>query len=314
MNIVHLQPPSAVDWPRSAVTIGNFDGVHLGHRRMIEGTRRAEAADRQSVVLTFDPHPSKVLRSEDAVPLLMTADQKRRALEALGVQKMAVLAFDRAVADLTPERFVDDVLVAALKASTVVVGEAFRFGRARSAGTDELRRLGAARGFGVLSVPPVLDGDRPVSSSRIREAVGAGDVETAGRLLGHEFELIGTVVRGDGRGRTIGVPTANLDPLTEVTPAAGVYAAWLSSPSVGSNLAAVVNIGTRPTFDGRTTTIEAHVLDHNGDFYGERAALQFVSRVRDERRFANAGELVAQIQDDIRTARVNLERRGTAKI
>lgn len=314
MNIVHLHPPSAVEWPRSAVTIGNFDGVHLGHRRMIEATRRAEGGDRQSVVLTFDPHPSKVLRSEHAVPLLMTADQKCRALEALGVQNIALLAFDRAFADLTPEGFVDDVLVGALKASTVVVGEAFRFGRGRSAGTDDLRRLSAARGFEVVSVPPVLDGDRPVSSSWIREAVVAGDVETAARLLGHEFELVGTVVRGDGRGRTIGIPTANLNPLTEVIPAAGVYATWLSSPSVGSNRAAVVNIGTRPTFDGRTTTIEAHVLDHRGDFYGERAALRFAFRVRDERRFANAAELVAQIHDDISAARANLERRGTAKI
>ncbi len=269
---------------------------------------------RPGVVLTFEPHPSRVLRPDAPVPLIMTGEQKERAVAASGADVLATLRFDAALAALSAELFAGKVLAAALRARVVAVGENFRFGQGRSAGVDELRALGAAHGFELIVVPPVEDNALPVSSSRIREALLSGEVEDAARLLGRPFEICGTVVAGDGRGRTIGIPTANIASENDIAPKNGVYAALLSGPTAGTDRPAVVNIGTRPTFAGRSTTIEAHVLDFDAAFYEERVSLRFAARLRDEQRFAGAAELVAQIRADIERARPILSRSGAAKI
>ncbi len=314
MNVAWLSPPSPVDWPASALTIGNFDGVHRGHRRMLEATLRAVGADSRSVVLTFVPHPTKVLRPEDPAPTLMTLDQRIAAFETAGIEAVTLLRFDRELAELTPEEFVDRILVKTMKARTVVVGESFRFGRHRAAGTRDLEGFGASNGFSVQALPPVLDDGVPISSSRIRERLLSGEVATAERLLGHPFEMIGRVVRGEGRGRSLGIPTANIEPETELVPATGVYAGEISSPTLGEAQPAVVNIGSRPTFSGGEVTVEVHVLDREADLYGENVGLRLRERLRKERRFADASALVAQIHDDIRRARAILERRRASTI
>lgn len=314
MNVVRLRPGAPVEWPASALTIGNFDGVHRGHRRLVETTRAKAPPGAGSVVLTFEPHPSKVLRPEEAVVEIMTLGQKLEALESLDVDTVALLRFDQALAEHSPAEFVEQILVEALKARLVVVGDAFRFGRGRSAGVDELGSLGAAHGVEVHAIPPVLDEGQAVSSSRIRRHLLKGEVDVAERLLGHPFRIAGRVVRGAGRGRTIGVPTANIDPATELIPARGVYAGQLSGGSAGTDQPAVVNIGTRPTFDGRDVSVEAHLLAATGDFYGDNVSLALRERLREERRFPNAAALVAQIRQDIDAARAILESRRSGEL
>lgn len=312
MQVVRIGSPHSLDVAASATTVGNFDGVHRGHRQMIEIVRDvARSFDGEAAVLTFDPHPTAVIEGAQPVGALMTLDQKLEALEAAGVGRVVLLEFDPALARLSPARFVDDFLVETLHSRVVVVGSTFRFGHRRSAGVDDLRRLGSARGFAVREVEPVLAEGLPISSTRIREAVSAGQVRQAATLLGRLFELEGEVVRGDGRGRTLGVPTANVVPRNGIQPAPAVYAGELVAG--GAVASAVINIGRRPTFGGGTIAVEAHALDFDADLYGRVVRLRFAERLRDERRFASKDDLLAQIAKDVAEAREILGRaRGQA--
>jgi riboflavin kinase / FMN adenylyltransferase len=290
------------------VAVGNFDGVHRGHQALVaatlaEGRRRGRAA----VVLTLDPHPARLLTPERAPAAILTLAQKAEILESLGAHALAVLPFTHAVAAQAPGDFAAEVLLRGLAASVVVVGENFRFGHDRAGTLDTLVALGQELGFEVSGVPAVLHDGAPISSSRIRTAITLGQVEEAALLLGRSCLLDGQVVGGEGRGRTIGVPTANVLSYNEIKPAKGVYACRVRL-ATGTWRLAVVNVGERPTFGGTGITIEAHLLDFQGDLYGQTLRLLFEGRIRGEQRFSSADELVAQIQRDIASARRLLEK------
>ena len=289
----------------SVVTIGNFDGVHRGHLALIARTT-AEATQRgaRAVALTFDPHPAAVLRP-DAVPAALQSLEERTALlRESGCDEVVVVPFDAAFAAQGPEEFVDRLLVDRLAAELVVVGTNFRFGRAAAGDVALLIALGEQRGFGVEAVGLVDLGDGPVSSSALRSQLAAGDVEVVARGLGRPFSLTGEVVHGEGRGRTIGIPTANVSVAEgRALPADGVYACWAGAGG-GGRTPAGVNVGWRPTFAGTSRSVEAHLLVDDGpDLYGQRLILEFVARVRGEQRFEGPEALVARIHEDIRMAR-----------
>jgi riboflavin kinase / FMN adenylyltransferase len=306
MEVVRLASMEPCGWPSAVVAVGNFDGVHRGHQALVAATcEAARTLAGKAVVLTFDPPPARVVSPENAPRALMTLDQKAETLAALEVDVLAVLPFTPERSRDRPQAFARGVLQRALLARRVVVGTNFRFGRDRSGDLLVLQRLGRDLGFEVQGLPPVLEGGRPVSSTRIREAVGQGAVDEAGRLLGRAFFIDGRVVRGDGRGRTIGVPTANVEPENEMIPGRGVYAARCRVPG-GGVFPAVVNVGERPTFGAGRTTVEAHLLDFQGDLYGGRVRLVFEVRLREERAFPAVEALVAQIGRDIAEARRHL--------
>jgi riboflavin kinase/FMN adenylyltransferase len=291
-------------WGRAVVTIGVFDGVHRGHQEIIGHTvKRAHELGVQSVVVTFDPHPSEVVRPGSHPPILTEPARKAELIEALGVDVLCVVPFTLEFSRLTAEAFVHDVLVSHLHAALVVVGENFRFGHRAAGDIDLLRRLGRTFGFAVEDAPLVADESAVYSSTYIRSCVDAGDVTAAARALGRPHRIEGVVVRGDRRGRDLGFPTANL--LTgayTAVPADGVYAAWLVRGR-DQRLPAAVSIGTNPTFSGRERRVEAYVLDFDGDLYGERLSLDFVAHLREMRAYAGAEPLVAQIRDDVARTR-----------
>jgi riboflavin kinase/FMN adenylyltransferase len=311
MQRVRLETLAPVGWPAPAVTVGNFDGVHCGHQALIAAAvdwARAEGGT--VVVLTFDPHPSRILSPLRAPAALTTPQQKEEILDGLGVGGLAVLPFTKVTAALSPDAFAQQVLAAALGARLVVVGESFRFGHRRTGDVATLQTLGETLGFSVRALPPVLQAGRPVSSSRVRQAVLRGEMPEARALLGRTFFVDGTVVRGDGRGRTIGIPTANVSPENEILPGRGVYAGRFRLPT-GTWFPAVVNIGERPTFGGGEPTVEAHLIDFAGDLYSSRVRLEFHERLRGEQRFEGKEALVDQIRADIARARTLLaEPRG----
>jgi len=306
MEQVRLDTLSPRGWPAVSVTVGNFDGVHRGHQALVgEAVSAAREASGTAVVLTFDPHPSRVLSPERALTSLMTVDQKAEMLAGLGADRLAVLPFTREVSEKSPEAFAREVLVQALGARQVVVGTNFRFGRGREGDVAGLTALGGSLGFAVRAVAPVWHREAPISSSRVREALARGEVAPAREMLGRPFFVDGVVTRGEGRGRGLGIPTANLDVVNETLPRAGVYACRVGLPD-GAERAAVANLGRRPTFGGEATTLEAHLLDFEGDLYGHRLRMAFLERLRDERRFPGPDALVAQIRADIAEARRTL--------
>lgn len=304
----------------SAVTIGVFDGVHRGHQAIIgRAVEAAGAYGLRAVAVTFDPHPMAVVRPDDVPPLLQPVDDRVELLAATGVDLVVVLPFTSELSQLEPADFVERVLAGSLAARRVVVGNNFRFGHRAAGDVALLAELGAHHGFEAEAVAlRELDGD-PISSTEVREHLRAGDVAWAAAALGRPWTYSGEVVRGDGRGRTIGVPTANVvAPDDLVRPGGGVYAARVRLASPAADEAppdptgwdAVVNVGTRPTFDGATTTVEAHLLDASEraedlDLYGQRLQVDFLARLRDERRFDGPGALVAQIHADIDAARAH---------
>jgi riboflavin kinase/FMN adenylyltransferase len=303
MERVRIGNLSPLGWPPSAVAVGNFDGVHRGHQALVKAAvARARASGGPAVVLTFDPHPARVLRPRDAPAALTTLAQKEELLAELGVDRLAVLLFDAALARLSPEAFARAVLRDTLGAGDVVVGESFRFGHRREGDARSLVELGARLGFAVHAVPAVLEDGSPVSSSRVRFELGRGHVGAATALLGRPYFVDAAVVRGDGRGRRIGVPTANLAPDNEILPAPGVYAGYCRLPA-GEWWPAVVNLGRRPTFGGGELALEAHLLDFAGELYGARVRLSFHERLRDEQRFSSQEALVARIREDVARAR-----------
>jgi riboflavin kinase/FMN adenylyltransferase len=284
------------------LAIGNFDGLHRGHVRIIERIRRG-ASERGGtpVVLTFDPHPPRVLRPDKAPPLLMTMDQKLDALGRAGVQGVAVVRFSAEMSRWEPELFVRTVLVDWLRVAEVWVGADFLFGRDRSGNFSLLRTLGQQHGFRAEKIDAVRYKEFIVSSTRIRRLLTEGRVDEAGALLGHHYAVEGEVVTGQRRGHLIGFPTANIETPNELIPPLGVYATCLT---VGGVVwPSVTNIGVRPTFgDPSRVTVEAHVIGEPGDLYGRRAHLAFVQRLRDERRFPDVDALREQISADVRRA------------
>lgn len=290
-------------WPHPVLALGNFDGLHRGHIKIIERVRRG-ALERggTSLVLTFDPHPPRIVRPDKAPPLLMTEAQKLEALERAGIQGVAIVRFTHELSRWEPEQFVKAVLVDWLHVAEVWVGADFLFGRDRSGNFSVLRALGAQFGFRVEKIDPVRYREFVVSSTRIRRLVAEGRVDEAAALLGHHVFIDGTVVEGAKRGRALGFPTANLATSNELLPPAGVYATLATVDGVA--LPSVTNVGLRPTFgDATRMTVETHILDHDRDLYGRPIRLSFVQRLRDERRFADVDALKAQIDADVRRSK-----------
>ncbi|HUF24516.1 MAG TPA: bifunctional riboflavin kinase/FAD synthetase [Vicinamibacterales bacterium] len=304
-------------WREPVVALGNFDGLHRGHMKIIDRVRR-RAAERAgtAVAMTFDPHPPRVVRPDKAPALIMTLEQKLEAFDRAGMQGVAIVAFTPDMSRWPPDRFVETVLVEWLRASEVWVGANFLFGHDRAGNFSLLRMLGEQHGFRAEKIDPVRYKDFVVSSTRVRRLISEGRVDEAAALLGHHHFVDGVIVAGEGRGRQIGVPTANLRTANELLPGNGVYATYaLLSPSGRSGAErvaypAVTNIGVRPTFGGDSTAVhvETHLLDmpqtaRQPDLYGQTMRLLFVQRVRDERTFDGPGALTAQIRADIDAAR-----------
>lgn len=287
----------------SVVAIGNFDGVHCGHRQVIETAKRlARERGLGDLVFTFVEHPRTVLRPDAPVPLLTPWDEKVERLAATGVGATIAAHFTADLAQLSPEAFVERILVGQLNAKAVVTGFNFRFGHRQAGSPELLKELGEKFGFHVEIVTPIEEDGGVVSSSRLRELVATGAIESANEMLCDTYTLTGTVIHGDKRGRTIGFPTANLEVNREkLLPAYGVYACRVTVG--GAELPGIVNIGQRPTFDPPKLMIEAHIFDWSGDIYGETIAVSLVSRIRAEQAFPSVDALIAQIKADCRVAR-----------
>jgi len=285
------------------LALGNFDGLHRGHMKIIDRVRR-RAGERGGTpaAMTFDPHPPRVLRPDKAPPLLMTKEQRIEALSRSGMQGVAIVRFTHDLSLWDPEMFVRTVLIEWLHVSEVWVGANFLFGHERAGTFSVLRSLGARYGFRAEKIDPVRYKDFVVSSTRVRRLVTEGRVDEAGALLGHHYFIDGLVARGAGRGREIGFATANLETTNELLPPAGVYA---TAATVGDVVfPSITNIGTRPTFgDVDRTMIETHIFDLDRDLYDRAVRLSFVQRMRDERPFPDVDALRAQIESDCRSAR-----------
>lgn len=290
-------------WGRCVVTIGVFDGVHRGHQQIIgRAVAKAAALKVPSVLLTFDPHPSEVVRPGTHPPMLTSQRYRADLVEQLGVDVVCVLPFTPEFSRLSPDEFVHEVLVENLHASAVVVGENFRYGSRAAGDVTALAAAGRRFGFSVEGVPLVGSEDTTWSSTYVRSCVLAGDVEEAARALGREHRVDGVVVRGDQRGRDLGYPTANLQPLPwSAVPSDGVYAGRLVRG--GAALPAAISIGTNPTFAGLERRVEAYVLDFAGDLYGEHVGLGFTARLRDTLRFDDVDALIVQMDRDVARAR-----------
>ncbi len=304
MDVIHFpDDPRPASWHQPVLALGNFDGLHRGHVKILERVRRcADERAGTPVVMTFDPHPTRVVRPDKAPPLLMTEAQKIEAMAAAGMRGAAVVRFTPEIARWDPETFARTVLVVWLHVAEVWVGANFLFGHDRSGNFSLLRLLGARYGFKAEKIDPVRYTEFVVSSTRVRRLISEGRVDEAAALLGHHYYVDGTVVEGDRRGRRIGFPTANLATTNELLPPRGVYATLAGIDR--DVLAGVTNIGTRPTFgpDG-ATVVETHLFDFSRDLYGSRLRLYFVQRVRDERAFASVEALRTQIAADCAHAR-----------
>lgn len=299
----------AVDPPLdgSVVTLGTFDGVHRGHQALVaRALQTARAQTVPAVAYTFDPHPAQVVAPRYAPQMLQALDQRVAHLKRHGIDMVVVEPFDETFAAVAADDWVERYLWQRLRPVRVVIGFNFTYGRERGGNPEQLRRMGAKLGFGVDEVEPVKIGPIVASSSRVREFVLEGNVEAASELLGRPFALTGRVVEGDRRGRELGFPTANLSPDAELIPAHGVYASRVSrleDVSGGPAAPAITNVGMRPTFRGQFVTVETHLLDFDGDLYGQRLKVELVGRIRGEQRFDGIDALKAQIQADIQTAR-----------
>lgn len=313
------------DWGRCVLTIGVFDGVHRGHAELIAQAIRAGRARRvPTVLMTFDPHPMEVVFPGSHPAQLTTLTRRAELVEALGVDVFLVMPFTSDFMKLTPERYIHQLLVEHLHVLEVVVGENFTFGKKAAGNVETLRRAGEQFGFAVESVSLVAEdfstdhaATVTFSSTYIRSCVDAGDMVAAAEALGRPHRVEGVVVRGDGRGRQLGFPTANVaPPMHSAIPADGVYAAWFTvlghGPVTGTvvpgeRYQSAVSIGTNPTFSGRTRTVEAFVLDRTADLYGQHVAIDFVDRIRGQEKFTSAADLVAVMNTDIDRTRAVLD-------
>ncbi len=292
----------------SVVTIGNFDGVHIGHQAIITAAAdRAHDLDVTAVGLTFEPHPVSFFRPDAAPERLTPLPLKARLLREAGVELVVALPFNAELAGLSPERFVEDVLIDGLSARHVVVGEDFRFGEKRAGDTDALHRLGEPKGMTCTAAEWVRRGDEPVSSTRIRRALSTGDLSEANAMLGRPYRFLGTIVRGEARGRTMGYPTANLDPAPMAMPPNGIYITTLARVG-GPRWWAATSIGTNPTFGENPRTVETFILDERVDdedldLYDAPVELELHQFLRPERRFDSPEQLIAQMDQDVADAR-----------
>ncbi|HJZ53641.1 MAG TPA: riboflavin biosynthesis protein RibF [Gemmataceae bacterium] len=284
-----------------AVTVGNFDGVHLGHQALVAAARRwAERVGGPAVAVTFDPPPYQVLFPGPVRPPLTTLTDRAGLLHAAGADHVVILRTEPALLALSPEAFFEDILARQLGAKAIAEGYDFRFGRGRAGDTALLRELCAKAGFGFEEVSPVVLGGEPVSSSRVRTALLAGKVADAAELLGRPYRITGTVVTGAKRGRTIGFPTANLADVPTVLPGNGVYA--VRAFVDGVEYPGAANIGPNPTFGEDARKVEVHLIGFTGDVYGRPMTAEFVAKLRDTRPFAGANELVEQLKKDMEHA------------
>jgi riboflavin kinase/FMN adenylyltransferase len=289
--------------PGRAVAIGNFDGVHLGHQAILaELLARGRESRLATAVVCFEPLPKEFFAGREAPARLMRLRDKAERIAKAGVDELRVLRFDARLAALEAEDFIERVLIGALGARQVVIGEGFRFGHGRRGDVAMLRRAGAHAGFGVGAVAPRMAGGRPVSSTRVREALAAGRLEEAATLLGRTFTIAGRVVAGEKLGRRLGFPTANLRLHRRVSPLAGIFAVRASGAGFERH-PAVASVGTRPTVGGKEWLLEVHLFDVDADLYGQRLEVEFVARLRDELRFDDLEAMTAQMHDDARLAR-----------
>lgn len=290
-------------WGRCVVTIGVFDGVHRGHQQIIgRAVQRARDTDQPAVVLTFDPHPSEVVRPGSHPAVLTPMRRKADLLEQHGVDVLCLLPFTTEFSRLDPAEFVHLVLVEKLHAAAVVVGENFRFGHKAAGDLSTLRTLGRTFGFSTEEVPLLRDDDVTLSSTFVRSSIDAGEVDRAAQALGRPHRIDGIVVRGAGRGRQLGYPTANVRSDRHVAvPADGIYAGW--AVLRGERLPAAISVGTNPTFEGKDRTVEAYILDFDEDIYGVELGVEFVQRIRGMERFERVQDLVDQMGRDVEQAR-----------
>jgi riboflavin kinase/FMN adenylyltransferase len=303
VEVLHFPDDTPPAWlVHPVLALGNFDGLHRGHLKIIERVRRGAAEHGGTpMAMTFDPHPSRVVRPDKAPPLLMTKQQRIEAFEQAGIAAVAIVRFTRELSQWDPEMFVRTVLVEWLRVSEVWVGANFLFGHDRSGNFSTLRSLGQRYGFRADKIDPVRYKEFVVSSTRIRRLVSEGRMDEAGALLGHQFYIDGRVVGGAHRGRELGFPTANLETENELLPPNGVYATMTTIDGVVHP--SITNVGVRPTFGDTTRTIiEAYVLGFDEDLYGRQVRLGFVQRLRDERKFEDVDALRAQIEADQRRA------------
>jgi riboflavin kinase / FMN adenylyltransferase len=302
MHTIHFPDDPRPPWlVHPVLALGNFDGLHRGHLKIVERVKRGAAEHGGTpMAMTFDPHPPRVVRPDKAPPLLMTKAQKLEALHRAGISCVAVVRFTPEMSQWDPETFVRRVLVEWLRISKLWVGANFLFGHGRSGNFSTLRTLGQRYGFRADKIDPVRYKDFVVSSTRIRRLVSEGRMDEAGALMGHPYYVDGQIVHGRGRGREIGVPTANLATANELVPPHGVYATTMTIDGIVR--AGITNLGVRPTFGESDVSIETHLLNHEADLYGRNVRLSFVQRLRDERRFPDVDALRAQIDADRRRA------------
>jgi len=296
-------PPLA--FTGGAITVGNFDGVHLGHQELLAATvRHARQLGGPAIAITFDPPPIALLYPAARKPPLSTLEEKVARLHAAGADHVIVLRTEPALLALSPEAFFEDVILCLAKSRAVVEGYNFRFGRGRAGDTNTLRALCHQHGVLFEELPPLLEDGEPISSSRVRSAVASGDVTSATRWLGRPYAIEGFVETGAKRGRTIGFPTANLGDVQSVTPAVGVYAVRVIVD--GRVWPAAANLGPNPTFGEDARKLEVHLIDFTGDLYGKKLRVEFITRLRDTRPFASIADLVEQLKLDVQAARTIL--------
>ncbi len=294
----------------TVLTLGVFDGLHLGHQRIMETVvERARATDSVPTVITFDPHPRAVLHPENAPPLLQTLDQRLANFEVLGVEQAIVIRFDKEFASTDAESFLSNIVHERLQAREVYLGKGFAFGKNRGGNIELLREMSRRLGFYADEVEEVRLRGQRISSSKIRQLLADGKVNLARRMLGRPYGVEGQIIHGFKRGRTIGFPTANLKPRNRVVPKFGVYAT--ATLIEGRWRRSITNVGVRPTFDGDPApSIESYIFDFDGDLYGDVLRVRFLHRIRDERKFGGIDELKAQIERDTRRALLYFKRQG----
>ncbi len=294
----------------TVLTLGVFDGLHLGHQRIMQTVvSRAKAVNAVPTAITFDPHPRSVLYPGNAPPLLQTLDQRLSNFEVLGIEQTIVIRFDRDFANRDAEIFLRDIVYERLQAREVYLGKGFAFGKNRGGNIELLRRISAELGFVADEVPEVCLRGQRISSSKIREFLKDGKTNLVRRMLGRPYGVEGQIVRGDQRGRTIGFPTANLKPRNRVIPKYGVYATATLIDGVWKK--SITNVGIRPTFEGeKEPSIETYVFDFDGDLYGDVLRVRFLHRIRDEKKFGGIEELKTQIGLDSRRALNYFDRNG----
>jgi riboflavin kinase/FMN adenylyltransferase len=301
MKIFHGTENASILRP-TVLTLGVFDGLHLGHQRIMQTVvERAAAVDAVPTAITFDPHPRAVLHPESAPPLLQTLDQRLANFEVLGIEQVIVVKFDREFASNSAEAFLHDIVHDRLHAKEVYLGKGFAFGKNRSGNIELLRKMSSELGFYADEVAEVQLRGQRISSSKIRHLLVEGRINLARRMLGRPYGVEGVIVRGNRRGHTIGFPTANLQPHNRVIPKFGVYATSTLLDGVWRR--SITNVGVRPTFENEAEpSIETYVFDFDGDLYGDVLRVRFLHRIRDERKFSGIEELKAQIQKDTRRA------------